>query len=159
MAKYVLFTTTRKPEVLQRIEAPDEVLQHTLVCDGGTIYVRGGMQIDASMRNCRVIAQQNNPIALSVLGRMLTCHIEGRDVLIEGDFAGDIEATGDVEITNTARVAGFIRYGGELVIGPLVDRRKLRVQRMTARAELVRPQIQTHPIEQAARQQHLTDEA
>jgi len=159
MAKYVLFTASRKAEVLQRIEAPDEVLQNTIILDGGTIYVRGGMQIDASMRNCRVVAQQNNPIALSVLGRMLSCHIEGQDVLIEGDFAGEIEASGDVEITNTARVAGFIRYGGELIIGPLVDRRKLRVQRMTARAELVRPQIQTHPLDQAVRQQHLPEEA
>lgn len=159
MAKYVLFTASRKAEVLQRIEAPDKVLQNTIILDGGTIYVRGGMQIDASMRNCRVVAQQNNPIALSVLGRMLSCHIEGQDVLIEGDFAGEIEAAGDVEITNTARVAGFIRYGGELIIGPLVDRRKLRVQRMTARAELVRPQIQTHPLDQAVRQQHLPEEA
>lgn len=83
MAKYLLFTITRKPDVLRRIEAPDEVLQNTLVLDGGAVYARGGLQIDASMRNCRVVAQQNNPIALSVLGRMLSCHIEGQDVLIE----------------------------------------------------------------------------
>jgi cytoskeletal protein CcmA (bactofilin family) len=159
MAKYVLFTTSRKPAELQRIEAPDEVLQQSLVIDGGTIYTRGGMQIDASMRNCRVVAQQRNPITLSVLGRMLACHIEGQDVLIEGDFAGDIEAAGDVEITNTARIAGLIRYGGELVIGPIVDRRKLRVQRMTVRADLVRPEIQTRPIGQAATARQLHDEA
>ena len=76
---------------------------------------------------------------------MLNCHIEGQDILIEGDFAGEVNAAGDVEITNTARVAGLIRYGGELIIGPLVDRRKLRVQRMTVRAELVSPQIHSHP--------------
>lgn len=159
MAKYLLFTITRKPDVLRRIEAPDEVLQNTLVLDGGAVYARGGLQIDASMRNCRVVAQQQQPITLSVLGRMLSCQIEGHDVLIEGDFAGEIEAAGDVEITNTARVAGFIRHGGELIIGPLVDRRKLRVQRMTVRAELVRPQIQTRTIEPAAMVQPLHDEA
>jgi cytoskeletal protein CcmA (bactofilin family) len=158
-SKFVLYSAARKPEVLKRIEAPDEVLQSTLVVDGGTIYARGGIQIDASMRSCRVVAQKEHPIALSVLGRMLNCHIEGQDILIEGDFAGDIVASGDVEITNTARIAGFIRYGGELVIGPLVDRRKLRVQRMTVRAELVRPQIQTRTIEPAARVQKIDDEA
>jgi cytoskeletal protein CcmA (bactofilin family) len=158
MAKYLLFTSLRKPEVLRRIEAPDEVLQNTLIFDGGAIYARGGIQIDARMRNCRVVSQQQHPVTVSALGRMLKCQIVGQDVLIEGDFTGEIEASGDIEITNSARVAGLIRYGGELVIGPLVDRRKLRVQRLTMRAEMVSPQIQTRAIISNAMVRQLRDE-
>lgn len=129
MAKYVLFTRTKKPEVLKQIEMPEEVLQSTMVFDAGAIFSRGSLQVDAKMRNCKVFSQDRKPVVLSALGQMAGCTIIGQDVVIEGDFAGRIEAAGDVEVTNTARVAGVITCAGRVIVGPLVNRESLRIER------------------------------
>ncbi|MBS3912783.1 MAG: polymer-forming cytoskeletal protein [Hydrogenophaga sp.] len=137
MAFFKLFNKQRRPEVFDLITRPDEVLQSGMVFDGGTIFASGALQIDSSMRNVSVVGKATHPICISALGRLLECSISGGDVLVEGDFAGEIEATGDVEITNTAQVRGLIKYGGELHIGLLVDRSALKLQRMTKAAEVV----------------------
>lgn len=129
MAKYVLFTRARKPEVLRQLEQPEEVLQSSLVFDAGAIFSRGSLQVDARMRNCKVFSQDRKPVMLSALGQMAGCTIIGQDVVIEGDFAGRIEAAGDVEVANTARIAGVITCAGRVVVGPLVNREGLRIER------------------------------
>lgn len=137
MAIFKLFNKQRRPGTLDLIERPDEVLQSGMVFDGGTIFASGALQIDSSMRNVKVVGKATHPICISALGRLLECSISGSDVLVEGDFAGEIEATGDVEITSTAQVRGLIKYGGELHIGLLVDRSALKLQRMMKVVEVV----------------------
>lgn len=115
----ILFSINRKPNVAEAIERPEEILQGTLMFVGGTVFVKGGVQIDAQLKNVTVQAMDNKPIVLTALGKMEDCYIKGEDVLICGDFTGEIQASGDVEVTNSARVAGVIRTSGHALISPL----------------------------------------
>lgn len=115
----ILFSRDRKPSVAEAIQRPDEILQSSLMFVGGTVFVKGGLQIDAQLKNVTVQAMDSKPIVLTALGKMEGCYIKGEDVLICGDFTGQIEACGDVEVTNSARVAGVIRTSGHALISPL----------------------------------------
>lgn len=138
MAKYSLFGPSKNAAIHRKLEVPDEILQATIILDGGTIFASGSIQIDAAVRNARVVARKKQPVLVSALGRMLACFIQGHDVVIEGDFAGEIEASGDVEVTNSAQISGVIRCSGEVVFGPLANRNNVRVQRLTLRVEEVK---------------------
>lgn len=137
MPRYVLFSSKRKPEVLQLLEHPEEVLPSTLVFDAGAIFSRGSLQIDAKLRNSRVFSQGRHPILLSALGQMAGCTIIGQDVVIDGDFAGRIEAAGDVEVTSSARISGVISCAGKVFVSQIVNRQNLRIERPTLPANQV----------------------
>lgn len=98
---------------------PDDILQQSLVFVGGTVFVKGGLQIDATLKDVRVVAADNKPIVLTALGTMQGCSIEGADVLIAGTFSGQVLARGDVEVTDTAEFSGSIRSSGIVVVNPL----------------------------------------
>lgn len=112
----ILFSRDRKPSVSEAINRPDEILQNSLVFVGGNVFVQGGLQIDARLKNCTIQAMDGKPIVLTALGKMEDCFIKGEDVLICGDFSGEIQAKGDVEVTNTARMSGTIRAGGHALV-------------------------------------------
>lgn len=115
----ILFSRERKPTVAEAINRPDEILQSSLMFVGGTVFVSGGVQIDAKLKNVTVQAMDNKPIVLTALGKMDGCFIKGEDVLICGDFTGEIQAKGDVEVTNTARISGVVLTRGHALISPL----------------------------------------
>lgn len=116
--KSILFSSSRKPEVASAIERPDEVLQRTLKFAGGTIMVGGGLQIDAQLNGVEINAPDKT-VVVSALAKCDQCHITAKDVLICGDFSGEIVASGDVEIADSARCTGTIRVGGHALISPI----------------------------------------
>lgn len=127
----ILFTRHRKPEAALRIESPDEILQQSLAFVGGTIYVKGGVQIDAQLKNVTVVAVDEGPVVLSVLGKMEDCAIDATDVLICGDFKGEVRAKGDCEIAPTAKARGVVLVRGHVLISPLAgDSDEIRVGRL-----------------------------
>lgn len=131
----ILFSSQRKPAAASSIERPDEIIQQTLAFVGGTVYVSGGAQIDAKLKNVSVVALDDKPIVLSALGQMENCLINGTDVLVCGDFSGEIRAKGDCEITPTARARGVVLVRGHVLISPLAaDSEEIRVGRLPAEA-------------------------
>jgi cytoskeletal protein CcmA (bactofilin family) len=127
----ILFTTHRKPATASRIERPDEIIQQSLAFVGGTIYVKGGVQVDAQLKNVSIVAVDDNPVVLSVLGSMVDCAIDATDVLICGDFKGEIRAKGDCEIAPTAKARGLVLVRGHVLISPLAgDSDEIRVGRL-----------------------------
>ena len=109
MGLFALFNKDRKAHVHRAIELPSEILQASLTFHHGKVYCQGSMQIDARMRHCHIYASKHEPIVVSALAKMLACQVHGHDVVIEGDFAGEIFASGDVEVTASARIAGLIQ--------------------------------------------------
>ena len=128
----ILFSSDRNPRAASSIERPDEIIQESLAFVGGTIYVKGGVQIDAKLKNVTVVALDENPVVLSALGSMDHCAIDASDVLICGDFTGEVRAKGDCEVAPTAKVRGLILVRGRVLISPLAgDLEEIRVGRLT----------------------------
>lgn len=117
----ILFSRERKPLIFESMQVPDELLQSSILIQGGTVMVHGGMQIDAKLVDCVVHSLDGNPIVLSAIGQMKNCTIKGTDILITGDFSGEILALGDVEISDTARFSGTIRTCGRALISPIAS--------------------------------------
>jgi cytoskeletal protein CcmA (bactofilin family) len=127
----ILFSSHRKPSAALSIERPDEIIQETLAFVGGTIYVKGGVQIDAKLKNVSVVSLDGNPVVLSALGIMDNCAIDAMDVLICGDFTGEVRAKGDCEIAPTAKARGLVLVRGHALISPLAgDSDEIRVGRL-----------------------------
>ena len=136
--KSILFSSNRKPEVASAIERPDEVLQRTLKFAGGTIMIGGGLQIDAQMSGVEINAPDKT-VVVSALAKCEHCHITAKDVLICGDFSGEIVASGDVEITDSARCAGMIRVGGHALISPIaVEAGEIKIMKYIEEVEEVK---------------------
>ena len=140
MGLFALFNKDRKAHVHLAIELPSEILQASLTFHHGKVYCQGSMQIDARMRHCHIYASKHEPIVVSALAKMLACQVHGHDVVIEGDFAGEIFASGDVEVTASARIAGLIQCNGKVVISPLVDARLVRIERTQQTVTALPPQ-------------------
>lgn len=137
MSFFTLFNSSRKPEVSLSIEKPDEILQRSLRFEGGTVYARGGLQVDANLTDVCLIADDDGPIHITALGRLERCMVRAKDVVIAGDFSGEIEADGDVEVTNTAKVSGHIKTTGSVLVSPMADDAELRIGRLLAKADRV----------------------
>jgi hypothetical protein len=59
------------------------------------------------------------------------CAIDAVDVLICGDFTGEVRAKGDCEIAPTAKARGLILVRGHVLISPLAgDSDEIRVGRL-----------------------------
>jgi cytoskeletal protein CcmA (bactofilin family) len=115
----LLFTSHRKPSVASAIDRPDDILHRGVAFHGGTLMVKGGLQIDATLDEVTVVSTDGRPVVLTALGKMSGCHIHAQDILIMGDFTGELSAAGDVEVTDSARFAGSIRAGGHVLLSPL----------------------------------------
>jgi len=123
--------------VANSIARPDDILQQGLVFVGGTVFVKGGLQIDATLKDVRVVAADNKPIVLTALGTMQNCSIEGADVLVAGTFSGQVLARGDVEVTDTAEFSGSIRSSGVVVVNPLAgDADEITIGRLPPEAPI-----------------------
>lgn len=137
MSFFTLFSSSRKPEVLRSLQKPDEILQQSLRFEGGVLRVRGGIQVDAQLENVSIIAEDDGPIHITALGVMRSCHVQAKDVVIAGKFSGELEADGDVEVTSTAQVAGYIKTSGSVLISPLADDAEVRIGRLTPKVQRV----------------------
>jgi len=137
MSFFTLFSGSRKPEVLQSLQKPDEILQQSLRFEGGVLRVRGGIQVDAQLENVSIIAEDGGPVHITALGVVKGCHIQAKDVVIAGKFSGELEADGDVEVTSTAQVAGHIKTSGSVLISPLADDAEVRIGRLTPKVQRV----------------------
>jgi hypothetical protein len=127
----ILFSSHRNSRAAASIARPDEIIQESLAFVGGTMYVKGGVQIDAKLKNVSVVALDENPVVLSALGSMDHCAIDAVDVLICGDFTGEVRAKGDCEIAPTAKARGLILVRGHVLISPLAgDSDEIRVGRL-----------------------------
>lgn len=130
----ILFNANRKPEVAKSIESPDDVVQRSLAFSGGTLLIRNGAQIDAALDSVSVVATDGKPVVLSALGKMRNCHIEGNDVLIMGEFSGEILAMGDVEVCDSASFKGTIAAAGRVLLSPVAsDFGEVTVKKLTAK--------------------------
>lgn len=130
MISSILFSKERKPSVQASMAAPDEILQNSIMIVGGTVFVHGGLQIDAKLRNSIVKSLDGKPIVVTALGKLQDCVIEGTDVLVCGDFSGEIVAKGDVEVTDTATFSGNIKTGGYALISPVATEHNADVRIM-----------------------------
>lgn len=144
----LLFNPHRKPSVADSIARPDDILQQSLVFVGGTVFVKGGLQIDATLKDVRVVAVDNKPIVLTALGTMQNCSIEGADVLVAGTFSGQVLARGDVEVTDTAEFSGSIRSSGVVVVNPLAgDADEITIGRLPPEAPKdITPKAVVEPV-------------
>lgn len=132
----ILFNSNRKPEVAKSIESPEDVVQRNLAFSGGTLLVRNGAQIDAALDSVSVVATDGKPIVLSALGKMKNCHIEGNDVLVQGEFSGEILAMGDVEVCDSATFKGTISAAGHVLLSPMAaDFGEVTVKKLIAKPE------------------------
>lgn len=140
MDLFALFNKDRKAYVHRAIELPRDILQASLTFHHAKVLCQGSMQIDARMRHCHIYASKHEPIVVSAQAKMRACHVHGHDVVIEGDFAGELFASGDVALTASARIAGLIQCNGKVVIRPLVDARLVRIERTQQTVTSLPPQ-------------------
>ncbi|WP_234265199.1 polymer-forming cytoskeletal protein [Hydrogenophaga sp. NFH-34] len=119
--KSVLFSFERKSTTAAAIDQPDEVLQRTLAFHGGTILSKGSLQIDAALKDVTIISTEGKPVVVTPLGNCNSCCIQADDVLITGDFSGEVIAKGDVEVSHSARFVGTIRAGGHVLVSPIAS--------------------------------------
>jgi cytoskeletal protein CcmA (bactofilin family) len=115
----ILFSAARKPMVADTLAKPSGVMQQGFRFAGGTMFVKGGVQIDAQFNGVNIESEDGGLVHVTALGNLESCLIKGGDVMISGDFTGEIVAKGDVEVTNTARIKGTIRAGGVVLVSPL----------------------------------------
>jgi len=115
----ILFSAARKPMVADTLAKPSGVMQQGFRFAGGSMFVKGGVQIDAQFNGVNIESEDGGLVHVTALGKLESCIIKGGDVMISGDFTGEIVAKGDVEVTNTARIKGVIRAGGMVLVSPL----------------------------------------
>jgi len=119
--KSVLFSKDRKPGVAKQIEAPEEILQRNIAFKGGVIVVQKGLTVDAALSQCTIVSQEGGPIVVSPLANCVECCVKAGDVIVSGDFTGEIIAKGDVEVTDSARIIGTIKAGGNVLLSPIAS--------------------------------------
>lgn len=119
--KSVLFSFNRKAATAAAMDQPDNILQRTLAFEGGTIVTKGSLQIDAALKGVKIVSTEDKPVVVTPLANCDTCVIQAHDVMVTGDFSGEIIAKGDVEISDSARFLGTIRAGGHVLVSPIAS--------------------------------------
>jgi len=112
----------------QVVESAKTHLAEHLNIKGGELEARDGTLIDARLAGCVVKSVDDSPICVSALAMLSDCTIEGKDVLIEGQFSGTIVASGRVEFASGCIATGILNRGGEVYFHPLADLDDLRIK-------------------------------
>lgn len=103
--KYKLFGTIAPAQTL---------LPESLKVTGGIFEGEGGLLIDGTLKDSTIRSSDQSMIIISATAKLVNCTVDGHDVVIEGNFDGNLVARGDCEITSSATVIGTLKLGGDL---------------------------------------------
>ena len=125
MTRYALFDDT----VLNN---PSTMITSTTDQEGGILRVKGGALIDGKLTRVTIIVMDESPMKISALAHLDTCVINCQDIIIEGEFSGEINAKGDVELGDSCRVKGKLNHSGRLLIDcTLADTVDLHIRKLS----------------------------
>lgn len=116
------------------VEAAKTHVAELLSIKSGVLDGRGGMLIDGRLSGCQIRSSDDSPICISALAVLDDRTIDGKDVLIEGQFSGTINARGKVEFASGCVATGIFNKGGEVYVHPLADLDDLRIKSMAREA-------------------------
>lgn len=125
MSRYALFDDT----VLNN---PSTMITSTTDQEGGTLRVKGGALIDGKLTRVTIIVTDESPLKISAMAYLDTCVIHCQDIIIEGEFSGEINAKGDAELGDSCRVKGKLNHSGRLLIDcTLADTVDLHIRKLS----------------------------
>jgi Polymer-forming cytoskeletal len=125
MSRYKLFPDAK-------MDNPATKVSQTTDQEGGTMRIKGGALIDGQLNAVTIISTDGSPIKVSALAKLSKCVIECQDILIEGEFSGQITAKGDVEFGESGLIKGTVKHGGMLLIGCLTDYGDVKAEKLTS---------------------------
>lgn len=105
------------------IATPSIIIPELMEQEGGTLKLTGSAYIDGTFEKTTFRAVKGEAILLSALSMLNNCVIHCKDIMIEGDFTGDIYVKdgGTVEIGCSAVIRGTIYTDGMVIRHPLSD--------------------------------------
>lgn len=136
------FTKESTPEVFAQIDEPQSLFGHGLTFEGGTLRGNGGLLIDGKLENVSVTSEDGSAIVVSALADLDNCIINGHHVIVSGKFRGELNATGDLEITDSADILGLVNTGGRMLVSPLAVMEDVRIRRVLAKPKEADPVIE-----------------
>lgn len=105
------------------------VIAHSIDFEGGTLRLSGGALIDGRLTRTTIISVDGSPTKISALANLDSCILNCKDIIIDGEFSGEINATGDVELGDTCRIQGTITHAGRVMTGALADTDAMKLKR------------------------------
>ena len=112
---------------------PKTMLSEYLELEGCTMRTNQVALIDGKLTDVTIISADNTPIKISALAVLTNCKIHCTDLLIEGQFSGEINAMGNIELGESAHVEGTAKVSGSLVISPLAEAVELKISHSSAK--------------------------
>jgi cytoskeletal protein CcmA (bactofilin family) len=118
----MLFSQNIKDQCVQLIDKSFELV-------GGTIRIKNGVLIDGHLTSVTIVSDSDAPVIVSALGKLENCFVECRNFLNEGEFSGEANISGDVELGDTSTTIGSIAFGGRFFAGgPFADTADLKIK-------------------------------
>jgi cytoskeletal protein CcmA (bactofilin family) len=106
-----------------------QLIDESFVLEGGTIRVKSGVLIDGKLTGVTIISESVAPVVVSALGRLDSCIVECVNFLNEGEFSGEAQVTGDVELGESSTSIGAIAFGGRFyAAAPFADTADLKIK-------------------------------
>lgn len=105
------------------------VIGEAIELEGGTLRVNGGALIVGRLTRTTVVSVDGSPIKVSALATLDSCIINGKDVIVDGAFSGEINAQGDVELGDTCSIQGTITHKGRVMTGSLAETDHMKLKR------------------------------
>ena len=105
------------------------VIGQDIEFEGGTLRVNGGALIVGRLTRTTILSIDGSPIKISALATLDSCIINGKDVIVDGEFSGEINAQGDVELSDTCSIEGTITHKGRVMTGGLADTERMKLKR------------------------------
>lgn len=120
--------------------------QH-LSIEGGKLTLANDTVVDATLSGVHIVARNGAKLKLSALSTLDECLVDCGAVEVAGTFSGHIKAEGDVEIADSASIAGVIELAGRLSLGGEASMDDVRLKRFTPRIQAEVVDEQGQPIQ------------
>lgn len=98
--------------------------------EGGMLIVKHDTVIDASLKGVHIVTRGAPRLKLSALSRLDECIVDCGSVEMEGIFRGEVKASGNVSVTDSASIAGIVRLAGRLNLGAHASLENVRIARL-----------------------------
>ena len=102
-------------------QSPNTMVSEHSEFEGASMKTKLVALIDGKLSKTTITSTDGSPIKISALAVLTDCIINCNDLLIEGSFTGQIIATGNVELGESALVQGEASIYGTFVCSPLAD--------------------------------------
>lgn len=106
------------------------IVSEHVTFEGGKLIVGRDTVIDACLKGVHIVTRGEPRLKLSALSRLDECIVDCDSVEMEGDFRGEVKASGDVNVSDSASIAGIVRLAGRLNLSAHASLENVRVSRL-----------------------------